>query len=95
MEKPKAALEEAGATTSVISPKGGEIKGWDTDDWGDKVKVDIVLSDANAEDYDALVLPGGVMNPDKLRIDETAISFVKSFLRLENRSRQSVTDLGR
>lgn len=79
LEKPKAALEEAGATTHIISPKSGEIKGWDTDDWGNKVKVDVVLSEAKADNYDALVLPGGVMNPDKLRIDETAISFVKSF----------------
>jgi protease I len=77
--KPRAALQEAGAAISVISPKGGEIKGWDTDDWGDNVKADVVLSEASAEDYDALVLPGGVMNPDKLRIDEQAISFVKSF----------------
>jgi protease I len=77
--KPRAALEEAGAITSVVSPKEGEIKAWETNNWGDNVKVDVALSEANAEDYDALVLPGGVMNPDKLRIDETAISFVKSF----------------
>ncbi len=79
LEKPKAALEAAGATADVVSPKSGEIKGWDTDDWGDKVAVDIELSKANADDYDALVLPGGVMNPDKLRINETAVNFVKSF----------------
>lgn len=79
LEKPKAALEEAGAQTAVVSLKSGEIKGWETDDWGDKVTVDVVLSEANVEDYDALVLPGGVMNPDKLRIEEAAINFVKSF----------------
>lgn len=79
LEKPKAALEEAGAKADVISLKSGEIKGWDTDDWGDKVTVDVVLADANADDYDALVLPGGVMNPDKLRIEDAAINFVKSF----------------
>lgn len=79
LEKPKAALEDAGAETHVVSLKSGEIKGWDTDDWGDKVKVDVVVSEANADDYDALVLPGGVMNPDKLRVDDDAVKFVKSF----------------
>ncbi len=77
--KPKEAVEKAGATAHIISPESGEIKGWDTDDWGDKFKVDVKLEDAKAEDYNALILPGGVINPDKLRINEKALEFVKSF----------------
>ena len=77
--EPKKALEEAGATTHIVSPESGEIKGWNEKNWGDKFTVDVELNQANAEDYDALVLPGGVMNPDKLRVDEKAVSFVKSF----------------
>ena len=83
LTKPKKALEEAGATVEVISPeagiKGGEIKAWDMTDWGKKVDVDKKLSEANAADYDALQLPGGWMNPDKLRVDPAAVAFVKSF----------------
>jgi protease I len=77
--EPKKALEEAGAQVSVVSLKTGEIKGWNHTDWGDKVTVDLTVSDANAEDFDALQLPGGVMNPDKLRMDEEAVGFVKAF----------------
>jgi protease I len=81
LEKPKHALENAGATVEVIAPekgiKNGKIRGWDTADWGDTVKVDVKLSDAEPDDYDMLVLPGGVMNPDKLRADEDAVNFVR------------------
>lgn len=77
--KPKKALEDEGAKTEVVSMKGGEIKGWDKTDWGEKVKVDKTLDDANAGDYDALLLPGGVMSPDKLRMNEEAVAFVKAF----------------
>jgi protease I len=77
---PRKALDDAGATTVVISPKRGEIKGWDTKDWGKTVKVDKVLADANPNDYDALVLPGGVMNPDHLRMDPAAVNFVRQFV---------------
>lgn len=77
--EPKKALEEAGATVSVVSPTSGEIKGWNETNWGERVKVDLPLSEANAEDFDALHLPGGVMNPDNLRVDEAAIAFVKAF----------------
>ena len=76
---PKKALEQAGAKTEVISPHGGEIKGWKSTEWGDKVKVDRELNAAKAEDYDALLLPGGVMSPDKLRMDQNAVTFVKKF----------------
>jgi len=78
--EPRKALDEAGATTVVIAPKGGEIKAWDMKDWGKTVKVDKVLADANPNEYDALVLPGGVINPDHLRMDPAAVNFVKKFV---------------
>jgi protease I len=77
--EPKKALEEAGAETQVVSLKSGEIKGWKDKDWGDSIAVDVPVDEAKAENFDALVLPGGVINPDKLRMDEKAVSFVKSF----------------
>ena len=77
--KPRQALEEAGAKTQVISPKEGKIKGWNIDDWGDEVAVDLSLDKAKPDDYDALLLPGGVMNPDKLRQEPKAVQFVKAF----------------
>ena len=79
LTEPKKALEQAGAITEVISPKSGEIRGWKSKDWGDSVKVDKTLTNANPSDYDALVLPGGVANPDNLRMDEKAVRFVKDF----------------
>ena len=79
LEKPKAALEEAGATTTVVSPEDDEIKGWNEDDWGNTVKVDQKLAEANAEDFDALLLPGGVQNPDTLRTLPEAVKFVRAF----------------
>ncbi len=79
LTEPKKALEEAGAKAEVISPEEGKLKGWNKTDWGDSVPVDLKLSSAKAEDYDALVLPGGVMNPDHLRQDRTAVEFVKAF----------------
>ncbi len=77
--EPKKALENAGAKVSVVSLKSGEIKGWNENDWGKTIKVDLIVDDANADDFDALQLPGGVMNPDKLRMNEKAVSFVKAF----------------
>jgi len=76
---PRDALDEAGATTQVVSPADGSIKAWQHDHWGDKIDVDIALADANADDFDALLLPGGVMNPDRLRQDERAVRFVRQF----------------
>jgi len=77
--EPKKALEEAGATVSIVSLKSGEIKGWDEDDWGKTIKVDLTVDEAKADDFDALQLPGGVMNPDKLRTEESVINFIKAF----------------
>src|SRR5579875_491324 len=77
--QPKKALDEAGAKTEIISIKSGKIKGWDVDDWGQDVSVDLTLDNANPSDYDALPLPGGVMNPDKLRVEPKAVEFAKAF----------------
>jgi len=79
LEVPLQKLREAGATVEVVSPESGEIKGWDKKDWGRAVPVDRALDGASEADYDALVLPGGQMNPDTLRANETAVNFVKSF----------------
>ncbi|HUF69709.1 MAG TPA: type 1 glutamine amidotransferase domain-containing protein [Longimicrobiales bacterium] len=77
--EPLNALKKAGATAEVIAPDGNRIRGWNGGDWGDYVDVDRPLNEADPKDYDALVLPGGVMSPDKLRMDENAVKFVKSF----------------
>jgi protease I len=79
LTSPKEALEQAGATVHIVSPKSGEVKGWAKTDWGDTFPVDAALSRAKEADYDALVLPGGVMNPDKLRKEEQAVAFVRDF----------------
>ena len=78
LTEPRKALDEAGARTTLISPKRDKIKGWQHDHWGDELKVDLPLDEARAEDYDALLLPGGVMNPDRLRMDRKAVEFVRS-----------------
>ncbi|MBJ7534195.1 type 1 glutamine amidotransferase [Rhodomicrobium vannielii ATCC 17100] len=79
LEVPQKKLREAGATVEVISPETGEIRGWIGKDWGNPVKVDRPLADAHASDYDAIVLPGGQINPDLLRGNEQALSFIKDF----------------
>jgi protease I len=77
--EPRRALNEAGAETKVVSIKEDVIKAWDGADWGETVKVDLPLKDADVEDFDALMLPGGVMNPDKLRMNSEAVEFVRAF----------------
>ena len=79
LTEPKKALEQAGATVHVVSPKEGSIKGWKFTDWGDEVAVDVPLRRARPEDYDGLVLPGGQINPDKLRLEDDAVRFVRAF----------------
>lgn len=79
LEHPLKALREAGAEVHVVSPESGEIKGWDNKDWGRAVPVDRDLSDVSATDYDALVLPGGQINPDILRLNEDALALVRAF----------------
>jgi protease I len=83
LTEPKKTFEAAGARVEVIAPENtrekGSIRGWNVKDWGDSVHVDRQVADADPQRYDALVLPGGVMNPDKLRMDEKAVAFVKAF----------------
>lgn len=77
--EPRKALEQAGARVEVVSPEHDTVRGWNRTDWGDEVRVDRLLDEARADDYDALLLPGGVMNPDKLRMNRKAVDFVKRF----------------
>lgn len=85
LTEPKKNLEKEGAKVIILSikpqegGKAGEIKGWDKTDWGASVKVDALVYDAKPEEFDALVLPGGQINPDKLRMDKDAVAFVKKF----------------
>jgi protease I len=79
LTEPRKALEEAGADVRLVSPAGGRVRAWKHTDWGDEFDVDLPLSAARVEDFDALVLPGGVLNPDKLRMDEDAVGFVRDF----------------
>lgn len=79
LREPLDELRRAGAKVEVVSPKDGEIRSWNKDDWGDSVPVDRPLAEARPEDYDALVLPGGQINPDKLRAEPQAVTFVRSF----------------
>jgi protease I len=77
--EPRKALNEAGAITQVVSPAEKKVKGWNHKEWGNEVPVDISLDSANAQEFDALLLPGGVMNPDQLRMNPKAVAFVKQF----------------
>ena len=81
MTEPKKALEDAGAETKIISPEKDKVKGWKHTNWGDEFPVDVELNNANADDYDALLLPGGVMNPDRLRMNPKAVDFVQKFVK--------------
>ncbi|HEX4369735.1 MAG TPA: type 1 glutamine amidotransferase domain-containing protein [Rhizomicrobium sp.] len=80
LEVPHDKLKEAGAMVTIASPDGKDIMGWDKKDWGRPASADMKIADAKEGDYDALVIPGGVMNPDKLRIDADAMKLVKAFL---------------
>jgi protease I len=83
MTGPREALEGAGAKVDLISPVEGKVKAWQHDHWGDEFAVDVPLDTARPEDYDALVLPGGVMNPDHLRTNDRAVHFARSFMTAE------------
>jgi protease I len=80
LTSPKKALEDAGAEVRIVSPQKGKVKAWDTDHWSIELSVDEALESAKPEDYDALVLPGGVLNPDKLRMNKKAVEFAQQFL---------------
>lgn len=79
--EPLEALKRAGAEVHVVTPDGDDIRGWDNNDWGKTIKADRSIADARSDAYDALVLPGGVMNPDKLRMREDATTFVREFFK--------------
>lgn len=79
LEVPRDTLREAGADVDIASIETGKIKGWDENDWGDEVEVDILVGDVRAGDYDALVLPGGQINPDLLRVEHQAVALIRDF----------------
>ncbi len=81
LTSPKKALENAGATVDIVSPQKEKVKAWDTDHWSIELPVDVNLADANPENYDALMIPGGVINPDKMRINRDCVAFAESFLK--------------
>ena len=80
LTEPKNALDKAGAETRIVSPKDAHVRAWNFTDWGKQFPVDLTLEEAKPEDFDALLLPGGVINPDALRINAKAVAFVKAFL---------------
>jgi len=80
LTEPRKALDLAGAQTQIVSPVQGQVRGWNHHDPADSFSVDVPLERACADDFDALLLPGGVVNPDALRIDEAAVAFVRGFL---------------
>ncbi|MGF7172846.1 type 1 glutamine amidotransferase domain-containing protein [Azospirillum doebereinerae] len=80
LTEPVKALRDAGATVHVVAPKSSQIQGWNHHDKGDMVTVDAALDQADATRYDALMLPGGVINPDALRLEPKAIAFIQSFV---------------
>jgi protease I len=80
LTEPKQALDQSGAMTVIVSTaKGSTVKGWQHDHWGDEFAIDQPITNANVDDYDALLLPGGVLNPDTLRTHPEAVAFVRSF----------------
>jgi len=79
LTEPRQALDAAGADTAIVSPKEGKVRGWKMKEWGDEIEVDQALDGADPKNYDALVLPGGVINADALRMQPQAVKFVKSF----------------
>ncbi|HEV8712419.1 MAG TPA: type 1 glutamine amidotransferase domain-containing protein [Candidatus Binatia bacterium] len=79
LTEPRKALDRAGAETRIVSPKEKRVRGWNFTDWGDEFPVDMTLDGAQPHDFAALLLPGGVMNPDKLRMQEKAVKFIRAF----------------
>ena len=81
LTSPVGRLKKEGAEITILSPKAGKVKGWEHTDWGDEFDVDMEIGSGSADDFDALLLPGGVMNPDKLRMNEDAVAFIGTFNR--------------
>lgn len=79
LTEPRKALDEAGAETQIVSPKSDRVRSWNSTDWDQELAVDVNLAQAKPDDFDALLLPGGVINPDSLRIQPKAVAFVKAF----------------
>ncbi|HSJ31456.1 MAG TPA: type 1 glutamine amidotransferase domain-containing protein [Longimicrobiales bacterium] len=79
LEQPMDALRKAGAEAVIVSPQEQKVKGWQHTDWGDEFDVDVHLAEADADSFDALVLPGGQMNPDNLRVNDRAVAFARAF----------------
>jgi protease I len=82
LTSPKKALEEAGAKVDIVSPQPGKVKAWDHDHWSIELPVDVQVEKAKVEDYDALMIPGGVINPDQMRINKHCVEFAQQFLEL-------------
>jgi intracellular protease, PfpI family len=80
LTSPKKAMEEAGMTVEIVSPQKQKIRGWNHDHWSIELPVDVNLADASVEDYDALIIPGGVMNPDLMRLNKDCVKFAKEFM---------------
>ena len=78
LHEPRAALDAAGAVTQIVSPVEGKVRGWKHTEWGDDLPVDVALEHAHPDEFDALLLPGGVMNPDRLRMNPKAVDFVRA-----------------
>ena len=81
LSSPLQALKDAGAKTFIVSPESGSIKSWNDGNWGGEFDVDVTLDKADEASFDGLVLPGGVMNPDQLRMNENAVDFVRAFFK--------------
>src|SRR5436190_8050441 len=80
LTSPKKALEEAGAVVHIVSPQKDKVKAWNHDHWSIELPVDVSIDEADADDYDALMIPGGVLNPDKMRLNEKCVEFAQQFL---------------
>src|SRR6187549_9587 len=80
LTSPKKALEDAGAEVKIVSPQKEKVKAWDHDHWSIELPVDIQVENANAADFDALLIPGGVINPDKMRVNQHCVEFAQQFL---------------
>jgi protease I len=80
LTSPMKALKEAGATVEIVSPQKGKVKAWDQDHWSIELKVDVPLDEANVDEYDALLIPGGVINPDKMRTNPDCVDFAQQFM---------------
>ena len=80
LTSPKKAMEEAGMTVEIVSPQKQKVRGWNHDHWSIELPVDVNLSDASVEDYDALIIPGGVMNPDLMRLNKDCVKFARDFM---------------